>query len=640
MFFIVCLTLCQVAPVPLDTLIDARLERDAGGLAAWVPRAADLPVQAKRHWLLSLGQIGDPEAAEWIGFYFKDDDLQATALFAYGEIDGAPLAPLLAIADDVSAPNRMLWMEAIAKLARPSDGATITKLWQGLTDQERADALFYLWRVKPDALTAAVLDTIKRSPKATDSGYVFYLYRTRTPVNPALLPLLFTLFKGDPQSLIYALRISPRTMSDRLDRYYAALSRHADWRIRVNALNALQGPAMRKSMGYALLNDTNPNVVSTALRVLMRLNDPAVHENLLAAPQSFSPAQRQLLAATASNNEAAFLTLTKGWLKADDPWRRRQGLALLRKRDDAASAEQLMRVQRRYSTGEAVLALRALTARQATQLDGAIKAAVDSGDPYLMAAAVQALTARDHERPEPVPFARLRQLAERPMAEPDFHYALMDGMTSLTDVTTQMDVLQEMLTHPDYQVRYKAWQTAGFPADQAQAVFVRDWDSQVPPAIVAQANNFLKGSNPEDVLIETTKGTVRLRLEGTWAPITAANLLALAKQGFYNGMPLHRVIPNFVAQMGDNRGDGSGGPGYAIPCEVNPLRYRRGSVGMALAGKDTGGSQFFICHSDQPHLDGGYTIFGQVIAGMDVVDRLEEGDVIERMKTIPRGDAQ
>ncbi len=92
-------------------------------------------------------------------------------------------------------------------------------------------------------------------------------------------------------------------------------------------------------------------------------------------------------------------------------------------------------------------------------------------------------------------------------------------------------------------------------------------------------------------------------------------------------MAIHRVVPNFVVQAGDPRGDGEGGPGYTLRDEINMLPYLRGTVGMALDGADTGGSQFFITHSPQPHLDGRYTVFGRVVAGMDVVDRLQQWDV-------------
>jgi cyclophilin family peptidyl-prolyl cis-trans isomerase len=106
----------------------------------------------------------------------------------------------------------------------------------------------------------------------------------------------------------------------------------------------------------------------------------------------------------------------------------------------------------------------------------------------------------------------------------------------------------------------------------------------------------------------------------------------LAEKGFYDGIRFHRVVPNFVAQAGCPIGNGWGGPGYEIRNEDSPLRYERGMVGMATAGKDSGGSQFFVTHSRQPHLDGRYTIFGKVIRGMDVVDSIEIEDTIKKVK--------
>ena len=131
--------------------------------------------------------------------------------------------------------------------------------------------------------------------------------------------------------------------------------------------------------------------------------------------------------------------------------------------------------------------------------------------------------------------------------------------------------------------------------------------------------------------IITSKGRIRIELFHQDAPLTVDNFVTLAKNGYFNNILFHRVVPNFVIQGGDPRGDGNGGPGHQIRCELNRRPYLRGTVGMALSGKDTGGSQFFICHSPQPHLDGGYTVFGQVIAGMDVVDKIVRGDLIEKI---------
>lgn len=129
-------------------------------------------------------------------------------------------------------------------------------------------------------------------------------------------------------------------------------------------------------------------------------------------------------------------------------------------------------------------------------------------------------------------------------------------------------------------------------------------------------------------VIDTDKGRMVLDLYPNEAPGTVENFSKLAQSGFYNGLTFHRVIPNFVIQGGCPRGDGTGGPGYTIKCETagNPHKHVRGSLSMAHAGKDTGGSQFFICHSPQQHLDGIHTVFGQVVDGFDVLDAIRQGD--------------
>jgi len=129
-------------------------------------------------------------------------------------------------------------------------------------------------------------------------------------------------------------------------------------------------------------------------------------------------------------------------------------------------------------------------------------------------------------------------------------------------------------------------------------------------------------------VIRTIKGDIHLRFLPAEAPITVHNFLTMARGGYYDGILFHRVVPGFVAQAGCPRGDGWGGPGYTIPCENSDRTYRRGSLGMALAGKDTGGSQWFLCHRSVPHLDGRYTLFGEVSKGLDVLDSLVQGDVI------------
>lgn len=157
------------------------------------------------------------------------------------------------------------------------------------------------------------------------------------------------------------------------------------------------------------------------------------------------------------------------------------------------------------------------------------------------------------------------------------------------------------------------------------------------PAPSANAVNYQDASltNPAvspHVYIETEKGTIEIELDVLDAPLTARNFITLARKGYFDGLSFHRVVPNFVIQGGDPRGDGEGGPGYTIRDELNQEPYLRGTVGMALAWRDTGGSQFFITHSPQPHLDARYTVFGRVVAGMEVVDSINQWDVMKRVR--------
>ncbi len=133
--------------------------------------------------------------------------------------------------------------------------------------------------------------------------------------------------------------------------------------------------------------------------------------------------------------------------------------------------------------------------------------------------------------------------------------------------------------------------------------------------------------------IKTGKGTMKVEFFDKDAPNTVDNFTKLAKDGFYDGLTFHRVLPNFVIQGGCPDGTGAGGPGYAIKCELdgNNQYHDKGVLSMAHAGRDTGGSQFFVCHSrdNTSHLDGVHTCFGKVVEGLEVIDAITEGDVIE-----------
>jgi peptidyl-prolyl cis-trans isomerase B (cyclophilin B) len=137
------------------------------------------------------------------------------------------------------------------------------------------------------------------------------------------------------------------------------------------------------------------------------------------------------------------------------------------------------------------------------------------------------------------------------------------------------------------------------------------------------------------VKISTGKGDMIVELYDNETPITTNNFKKLISEGFYNGLNFHRVIPNFMIQGGCPNGTGTGGPGYQIPCEVTAEKqyHDRGVLSMAHAGRNTGGSQFFICHSRQgtQHLDRNHTCFGKVVDGLDIIDTIQQGDKINEI---------
>lgn len=138
------------------------------------------------------------------------------------------------------------------------------------------------------------------------------------------------------------------------------------------------------------------------------------------------------------------------------------------------------------------------------------------------------------------------------------------------------------------------------------------------------------------VVMETDRGDIELELYPQHAPKTVNNFIFLTREGFYSGLAFHRVIGNFMIQGGDPSGTGSGGPGYQFEDEIegNPLRHGTGAISMANAGPHTNGSQFFITHAPQPHLDGYHTVFGKVITGQDVIDAIRQGDRVANIQVV------
>jgi cyclophilin family peptidyl-prolyl cis-trans isomerase len=199
-------------------------------------------------------------------------------------------------------------------------------------------------------------------------------------------------------------------------------------------------------------------------------------------------------------------------------------------------------------------------------------------------------------------------------------------------ISVSRSLLDAALADKDWAVRVRA---AALLKQGEPTANVDDRIRPAPTRMSAEGYQSPTLTNPTvstQAFIDTDRGTIQIELAVLDAPLTVDNFVVLARRGFFNGLTFHRVVPDFVVQGGDPRGDGEGGPGYTLRNEISEQPYLRGTVGIALDWADTGGSQFFITHSPQPHLDGKYTVFGRVIAGMEVVDKLQQGDIIRRVR--------
>jgi len=238
----------------------------------------------------------------------------------------------------------------------------------------------------------------------------------------------------------------------------------------------------------------------------------------------------------------------------------------------------------------------------------------------------------------------------------DAHMSILDAIYKLNK-SEGVGAFLLALDNPDYLVRKKAFQLLAdeelrraFPRIESAVASARNKGSdnvlvgakylpnrhgQVLNTNLDYRRALSRKNGSVKAILTTEKGAFTIEFFPEDAPLTVDNFIKLARARYFNGLEVHRVVPNFVIQDGDPRGDGNGGPGWSIRCEMNMRPYERGAVGMALSGKDTGGSQWFVTHSPQPHLDGGYTVFGRVSeTDMLVVDKIARGDRVLSVRIV------
>ncbi len=295
--------------------------------------------------------------------------------------------------------------------------------------------------------------------------------------------------------------------------------------------------------------------------------------------------------------------------------------------------------------------LRAYAAFKPDDLAGILRQKLSSSDVYIRTAAAGLLGEQtaSKENIEALKNAFAKSLRTDDKSD-DAQMAILSALVKLNKEQST-ESLKLALNAPNHLVRQRAATlikqndlSKEFPNVAKEFIRARPYDAKTGTKLGQVLNTeadyvraaMRKNGNVKAVLT-TDKGRFTIDLLPEDAPLTVDNFIKLARKNYFNGLQVHRVVPNFVMQDGDPLGNGSGGPGWSIRCEMNTVAFERGAVGMALSGKDTGGSQWFVTHSPQPHLDGGYTVFGRVNeADMKIVDSIVRGDIILKVEIIEK----
>ena len=373
----------------------------------------------------------------------------------------------------------------------------------------------------------------------------------------------------------------------------------------------------------------DPNLRLEAVTSLGQLATPAAVDMLIDLLTEPWPSLRAAaFSGLARTDPDAFLTVLSG-LDPDPHWSVRAAVASALGTLDAERARPRLMILLDDSDQRVVpAALSALVAVQAPEAEPELLARVEAEDPVVRMAAASGLARLKSQKGS----AALVKSYERAEKDPTYvvRAAVLAALLEL-DPAAARPLLERAVEDRDWAIRVRAASLLRKIDPVADASPSRP----APAAPLAELNELTPLIDPKVspmAYIDTEKGMIQIELAILDAPRTVTNFIALARKNFLNATPFHRIVPNFVVQDGDPRGDGEGGPGYTIRDEINQRPYLRGTVGMALDWEDTGGSQFFITHSPQPHLDARYTVFGQVVAGMDVVDRLTQWDQIRTVR--------
>jgi cyclophilin family peptidyl-prolyl cis-trans isomerase len=636
--------------IPENILVQATSQRQVGLILSLLEHGQQtLSVAKRRQLILAIGQIGDPRGVPVLLSNIHDARFQKSCLFALGECGfggsykgNHVLEQLLTL--EVYEDSRLCWFEALGKLDRSFDSASRDLLWRkwGEFPSPIKDQAFYdAWKFSDNRYENEALKLVYGPNPGL--GAVYFLSRKKVPVSISEMIRLMHTFTTQPDHLITLLKCTIQTdqetgagekkgtvLNEALRSSLIELLNSPDWRVRVEAVRVLIQTHLIKQEDYSsLLDDPNPNVVKSFLARILKTHedDRVLMHKILRRWTAFSHDLKWVVLKTVPEIRERWMTVElSSWVKSKSDWMHYKGISGMKNSHNESVEKILDHYFRRGNSVEKVLALDAAMDttpdKRLSLAEKWLKNSFASPDPFLFAFAL------DHASDMGVPLTEqeIEQLRDKLVSEDDVQYFSLKPLMKVMGDTEFTGMMETLLHSPHYAVRLKAAEALGLP-DYTE-VFRIPWQTHIPDGLLKKAAENIVRKSPLYWTLRTGKGDIVIRMFPRDAPVTCASIERLSRQKYFKQMPIHRVVPNFVVQAGDSRGDGSGGPGYVIPCEINAHPYLRGSVGMALAGKDTGGSQFFICHSAQPHLDGGYTVFGEVVLGMAVVDVLGEDDAI------------
>ena len=600
----------------------------ASAVPALLAALEDADETVRSEALFALGQIGNPDARDTVRRVAGSNvspAIRQEAIRALGKLagDGAAEAVLPFLAD----PDPTLRREAAVALAATGDAVAGADLAPLLTDENagvRAMAVWAVGRLQVEDLASEVL--------ALTSD-------------------------ADPEVKLQATRAAGRLeiMTPEAVAKLQTMVREADWRVRANVAQALGETEQIDALAGLLLlsKDDNVHVRTATAAALLDIPYHYKKDDILfpllgddhaqvraATMQPLAVGQEEKKHSlkehfVACSDSSLHVIMAAYESFADASRRMPDGLPMYQWRG-AVSFYMMGRLHNpNASIGEKLSA-----AYHGGAFDSAWKrpqmlSALTQVDPLVTAAAIHGLAemtptdtteAEMHAANTPRIFGEV--LANDPAAqtETDIRLEIAQGLANFEGSEDGERILRELLEDPDWRVRDAAATSLAELGHERPSVAPRG--PLAGEATELKAEYVKSRVGRYTAIVKTEKGDVELELFHQDAPRTVQSFVTLAQDGFYDGLIFHRVVPNFVAQTGCPIGAGWGHPGYDLRCEYSPRRYERGMVGMAHAGMDTGGSQFFITHSAQPHLDGRYTLFARVTAGMDVVDQLEVDDTI------------